>query len=127
MAKSNKREDADKTGKKVRGVPFKPGAEWNGNAKGRPKGSRNKLCKRFIEDLRTVWDEMNEQGRGKGIEALRALAAERPDAFVKAVGNLVPREFDLGERTSGGFRSVWELLITGKLPAPPMEDDDDEA
>ena len=31
--------EADKSAEKVRGIPFKSGAEWNGNAKGRPKGS----------------------------------------------------------------------------------------
>ena len=36
---------------------FQPGANWRGNALGRPKGSRNKLAEAFIADVYADWLE----------------------------------------------------------------------
>ena len=80
--------------------PWKPGQ--SGNPAGRPKGARHKLCTQYIEDLQKVWDD-------QGIAAIRKLAKEKPAAFVAAVGQLVPREFDLGENTAAkvDWAAVW--------------------
>ena len=106
------RNPTDATEKKLKNLkPFKPGAEWTGNASGRPPGSRNKLCAQYIDDLQTVWKE-------EGIKAIRAAARKRPVAFMNAVGNLVPREFDLGDRTRDvGFVEIWRALANGTLGA----------
>lgn len=104
---------------------FQPGQ--SGNPSGRKPGTRNKLCKRYIEDLQTVWQEVNEStGKIRGIEAIRAVAEERPTAFLQAVGNLVPKEFDLGDKTALGFRDLLLAVTTGKVPDLQLGDDDDE-
>jgi hypothetical protein len=89
---------------------FKPGAEWRGNAAGRPKGLRNVVSRDFLTDIITVWNEANEQGNKTGLDALRELAATRPGQFVAAVGNLVPREFSLDDETQEGFMGIWQAL-----------------
>ena len=85
------------------GRPFKSGKEWNGNASGRPKGSRHKFSEEYIADVHTVWRE-------GGIDALRRLCEEDPGAFVNAAGRLVPREFALEEETEHTFASVWQMI-----------------
>ena len=50
-------ENTDKTTKKVQvGVPFKSGAEWNGNANGRPAGSKN-FSTMFEEAIKIIVKE----------------------------------------------------------------------
>lgn len=116
------------TGEKLEKKPgtFKPGAEWTGNKAGRPPGSRNKLCKRFIEDLSEVWHEANDTGKGKGIAAIRAIAADQPAKFVSVVSDLVPKEFDLGDRTTATFAQLWKAFGTGKVPKIEIEGDTDD-
>ncbi len=116
-------------------TPERPGAAnlgpaWkkgqSGNPAGRPKGSRNKLCKQYIEDLYEVWLEATEAGCGTGILALRVLAQKDPEALVKRVGALVPREFDLGGKTQRGFKELWTALATGKVPDVRSEEDEED-
>ncbi|MFM9850124.1 MAG: DUF5681 domain-containing protein [Hyphomicrobiaceae bacterium] len=117
----------DQTGKNQgsAATQFKPGQ--SGNPNGRPKGSRSKLCEDFVSDLQTVWNETHEKtGKMRGIEALRSIAKERPTAFVAAVSQLVPKEFDLGDKTQAGFTELWRMLAKGKVPpAEPSEGDDE--
>src|SRR5258705_307316 len=71
---------------------FKPGV--SGNPAGRPPGTRNKFCKKFIEDMATVWEEANQGGHRRGLNALRTIADEKPV------------EFDL---LAGFFAIAWPL------------------
>ena len=118
------------TGEKVKRVPptaFKPGAEWTGNAAGRPPGSRNKFCKAMLNDFAEVWrTAVDDSGKGAGRAALETLAQKSPGAFVRAALQWVPQEFELGENTNGAFRQIWEALAANKTPKPPTESDDDD-
>lgn len=77
----------DKTATKVpkQLKPFKSGAEWNGNAAGRPKGARNKLGEAFIE-------AMLEDFQVHGVNAIVKVREEKPDAYLRVVADLLPKD-----------------------------------
>jgi hypothetical protein len=62
--------------------------------KGRPRGSRNKLAKRFFDDLSEVWGEPTPDGKStRGPAALRLMWRERPSDFCKLYAAIMPNEF----------------------------------
>lgn len=63
--------------------PWKPGQ--SGNPKGRPKGARDKLTRDFIKALQKSFKE-------HGADTLEILRVEKPEAYIAAVGKLVPKE-----------------------------------
>jgi hypothetical protein len=65
--------------------PFKPG---NTFGTGRPKGARNKLAKRFLEDLMADW-EVN------GAAAIKIARKENPTKYCLMVASLVPKELEI--------------------------------
>jgi hypothetical protein len=67
------------------GKPFEP---RNRFGTGRPKGARNKLAKRFLEDLMSDWE-------ANGAAAIKIARREDPVAYVKVVASLVPRELEI--------------------------------
>jgi hypothetical protein len=71
---------------------FEPG---NTLSKGRPRGARNKLASRVLQDLLEVWDEPITEGSAltRGRAALRLMSRERPSEFAKLYAGIVPREF----------------------------------
>ncbi len=110
-APKRKQSASDNTEKKLGNlVPFKSGAAWTGNANGRPKGARNVISQRFLEDMLTVWNEANAEGEKTGLAAIRELATTRPGQFIAAMGNLVPRELTFDEDTTEGFAGIWAAL-----------------
>ncbi len=52
---------------------------------GRPKGSRNKLGEDFIAALHDDFEE-------HGIAAIQAVRREKPDAYIKVIASILPRE-----------------------------------
>lgn len=78
---------ADNTGQKQPwGDPFKAGQ--SGNPAGRPKGSRNKLGEAFIEDMLADWE-------ANGPAAIRQVREEKPDAYLKVVASILPRDLNV--------------------------------
>lgn len=67
---------------------FKSGAEWTGNAKGRPKGSRNKLGEDFISALAEDFEK-------HGAETIKKVREEKPAEYVKVVASLMPKELNV--------------------------------
>jgi hypothetical protein len=63
---------------------FKPGN--TANPAGRAKGSRNRLSGAFLTALAADFEEHGEA-------AIRIMRIEHPDAYVKVVASLMPREF----------------------------------
>ena len=65
---------------------FRSGSEWNGNAAGRPPGSKNRLSEDFLQEL-----TRNFSKHGK--EAIDRVLEDSPVQYLKIVASLVPREF----------------------------------
>lgn len=55
---------------------------------GRPKGSRNKLGEAFLADLLTDWE-------AHGKVAIEATRESKPDAYLKVVASILPKEMNL--------------------------------
>lgn len=73
---------ADKTVPKQL-TPFPPGQ--SGNPAGRPKGSRNKLGEDFIAAL-------HDDFEANGIAAIQAVRKDKPDAYIKVIASILPKE-----------------------------------
>lgn len=65
---------------------FKPGQ--SGNPAGKPKGSRNKLGEEFIAKLHEDFQE-------HGVDAIIAVRTEKPDAYLKVIASLLPKELKI--------------------------------
>ena len=73
----------------MRALPFQPG---NAYGVGRPKGARNRLSHKFLQDLIADWE-------ANGAAAIRIMRHEDPVAYCKLVGSLVPREVEITANT----------------------------
>ncbi len=69
---------------------FKPG---NKAGKGRVKGSRNKLTKAYLDALAADFKD-------NGVQVIEKVRDKRPDAYLKAVGLLVPKDLDINHSGS---------------------------
>lgn len=65
------------------GRPFEPGNTFG--ASGRPRGVRNRLASRLLEDLLASWRE-------HGAAALEVLRIEDPAGYCKLMISTLPRE-----------------------------------
>lgn len=83
---------AEPSAKKVLGRPFKSGDEWNGNAAGRPKGSRSKLNEDFIR-------AMSEDFMAHGKDVIEKVRVDQPGVYLKVVASLQPKEIDIRDKT----------------------------
>ena len=55
---------------------------------GRPKGSKNKITKAYLDTIVEAFDEC-------GKEVVDRLIEKRPDVFIKLVADLVPKNMDI--------------------------------
>ena len=84
------------TGKKQRGAPaFKPGQ--SGNPAGRPKGARSKLGEEFLKALQSDF-------AAHGVAAIQAVREQKPDAYIKVIASILPKEIDLGENAVSALK-----------------------
>lgn len=78
------------TGKKLaNATSFKPGAEWHGNASGRPRGSRNKLSAEFVAAMCQDFEK-------SGAAVIAKVRDEKPEAYLRIIASLVPQQVELG-------------------------------
>jgi hypothetical protein len=74
---------------------FEVGNEYGRNAGGgRPKGSKNKLHRSFIEALTKDFEENGEK-------AIRQLRVTAPGKYLQIIANTLPREFFFEHNTVG--------------------------
>jgi hypothetical protein len=64
---------------------FVAGNSGNG---GRAKGRRNKLGEAFIADLYEDW-------KGNGAAAIKAVRADKPDAYLKVIASILPKDVNV--------------------------------
>src|SRR5260370_22623924 len=67
--------------------PFEPG-NTIGKTGGRPKGARNKLARKFLEDCYADWQE-------HGATAIKVMRREDPAGYCKMMATLVPKELEI--------------------------------
>ena len=61
---------------------FKKG---NKAGKGRKKGSRNKITKKYFDTLDIAWDP----------DVIEEIKKDRPDVYIKLYSQLVPKDLDI--------------------------------
>lgn len=67
-----------------------------GNPNGRPKGSRNKLGEAFLTDLYADWQD-------HGVEVIARVRDEKPDAYLKVVASILPKQLEIKEGAFDGL------------------------
>lgn len=84
-------ESPESTGGKQTSTQFKPGQ--SGNPNGRPKGSKNKLSEDFIRALAKDFEDHGEQ-------AICLVREEKPDAYLKVIASIIPKELIITEEAN---------------------------
>ena len=85
---------------------------------GRPKGARNKLGKRFLDDCLADWEE-------HGAAAIRIMRIEDPVKYCLMMASILPREVDVTSTTITELpddeldRIIGEMRA--RIAAPPMK------
>ena len=93
-ATTGKAEKPKRTGKHL----FQPGQ--SGNPKGRPIGSRQKLSEGFINAL-------SEDFAQHGKATIRKMREEKPDAYVRVVADMVPKDVNLNVSAQNAFLALF--------------------
>ena len=62
--------------------------QLSGPGPGRPKGSRNRLGQKFLNDALAAWEE-------HGVSALKIMAIEDPPRFCLMMASILPKEVDI--------------------------------
>jgi hypothetical protein len=96
---------------------WKPGV--SGNPKGRPKGSKQALGEDFVKALQ---DDFREHG----IATLERVREEKPDAYLKVIASIIPKELNVNHNSleelsdaelTSILDSVRQLVASGALEA----------
>ena len=87
---------------------FKSGAEWTGNAKGRPPGTRNKVCNAVLDAITADFLKF-------GPEVIVKVRQDKPDVYLKYVFSLIPQHFGIDTEQGGeGLRQLSEMLAASQ-------------
>src|SRR5262249_14907081 len=81
---------------------------------GRPRGTRNQLAARVLEDICAHWCEPVTPGSDvcKGQEALQALHARSPGEYLRLTASVLPKEFVFEAAASElGDDQIDELIL----------------
>ena len=81
------------------------------NPAGRPKGARHKLGTAFLEAMLKDFEEHGE-------DVIATVRDEKPDQYLKVMASILPKEFDLGEKTADALTELL-LAIDGRSKGLP--------
>lgn len=73
----------------------------SGNPAGRPAGTKNKISEKFITALTADFEQHGET-------VIERVRSEKPEAYLKIVSDLVPKDFNIGQDQP--FRMTFEWL-----------------
>ena len=83
------------------------GGRWrtgvSGNPTGKLKGTRSRLSRAYVADLAKVYSK-------RGFKALDNLAQDDPEAFLRLVAALVPRDLKVAVGGDNGFVAALQAL-----------------
>jgi Family of unknown function (DUF5681) len=85
-------------------TPWQPGQ--SGNPKGRPKGARNRLGTQFLEALEADFNQF-------GPQAIALVREKRPDAYIRVVAGLLPKEANINVEANEAFVELWRRISDG--------------
>lgn len=77
---------------------------------GRPKGSRNKLGEAFLNAL-------HDDFKDHGAEAIVKVREEKPDAYMKVIASILPKEIDLGDNAVSALKESRDASVAAFLRA----------
>jgi hypothetical protein len=82
---------------------------------GRPRGARNRLARKFLDDLLEDWEE-------HGAAAIRIMRIEHPEKYVAIVAATLPRELHIeaveSELTDDGLDALLDDLVARQESSP---------
>lgn len=94
---------SETTREKRKGEQLAPYRFKAGNP-GRPKGSRNKLGEDFLKALQ-------EDFAKHGVEAIATVRENKPDAYLKVVASILPKEIDLGDNAMSALKESRDASV----------------
>jgi hypothetical protein len=80
-------------------MPFQPGQ--SGNPAGRPPGAKDKISRAFLEAISNDFET-------NGVTVIEKVRAEKPEAYLKIVADLVPKDMNVGQ--NGPWKMTFEWL-----------------
>jgi hypothetical protein len=110
------------TGRNRNGT-FAPGN--SGNLRGRPKGSRHKISEMFIAEVAADFE-------AHGRDVIIKVREERPEAYLRIVAGLLPKEMSIEAKNPLEDLSTEELdkmivALVGEIAAPEGGEESDAA
>lgn len=68
-------------------------------SRGRQRAARDKISTAFLEALNEAFDEPNDTGGCKGLDAIKKVRDEDPATFARIYATLLPKQVEIDERT----------------------------
>ena len=111
------------------------GAGQANSSRGRQKAARDKLSAAFLEALSDAFNEPNDTGGCKGLDAIKKVRDEDPATFARIYATLLPKQLEIEDPSPEAALSDeqleyleqhYEALLAGRTAAE-LDDKDQTA